>query len=164
MKITDKTCFKCGAVKPITDFYVHPAMGDSRMNKCKECTRADVQRNYRANVEHYKEYEKKRAMLPHRVALRDKYQKSEPGKQAIRRAHKRYAESNPVKRRAQVAACNAVRDGRLVRKPCEICGRTAQAHHDDYSKPLDVRWLCSAHHAEWHKHNTPVCPDQEQAA
>lgn len=164
MKITEKTCFKCGATKPITEFYVHPAMGDSRMNKCKGCTRADVQFNYRANIEHYKAYEKERAMLPHRIAMRAKYQKTESGKQAIRRAQNKYAESNPVKRRAQVAVCNAVRDGRLVRQPCEICGSTAQAHHDDYSKPLDVRWLCSTHHAEWHKHNTPDCPDQEQAA
>ena len=49
--------------------------------------------------------------------------------------------------------------------PCEVCGATkAQAHHCNYSKPLDVRWLCPKHHAEWHKHNTPLCPDQEQAA
>ena|ERR1035437_2491923 len=41
----------------------------------------------------------------------------------------------------------ALRDGRLVRQPCETCGRTpAQAHHDDYSRPLDVRWLCGSHH------------------
>lgn len=26
-----------------------------------------------------------------------------------------------------------------------------QAHHDDYSKPLEVRWLCVPHHALHHK-------------
>jgi hypothetical protein len=45
---------------------------------------------------------------------------------------------------------NAIRDGRLIRKPCEKCGKKAQAHHDDYSKPLDVRWLCFKHHREFH--------------
>jgi hypothetical protein len=38
---------------------------------------------------------------------------------------------------------SAVRAGRLVRAACETCGATkTQGHHDDYSKPLDVRWLC----------------------
>lgn len=56
----------------------------------------------------------------------------------------------------KIAARNMVRhriaDGRMQRKPCEIClSRNAHAHHDDYSKPLDVRWLCPKHHAEYHK-------------
>lgn len=48
----------------------------------------------------------------------------------------------------------AVRCGRLVRRPCEGCGadENVQGHHDDYSKPLEVRWLCQkchdAHHRE----------------
>ena len=36
--------------------------------------------------------------------------------------------------------------------PCEICGSlTTHRHHEDYSKPLDIRWLCSRHHAARHK-------------
>lgn len=164
MKQTEKPCFKCGVTKPITEFYVHPAMGDRRLNKCKECTRRDVQANYRANIEHYKEYERQRAMLPHRLASRETYQQTEACKQAVRRAHVRYCRNNRVKRAAQIATGNAIRDGRLIRQPCEVCGAKAQAHHDDYGKPLDVRWLCSSHHAEWHKHNTPKCPAQSEAA
>jgi ribosomal protein S27AE len=42
--------------------------------------------------------------------------------------------------------------GRLIRQPCEVCGeKKVEAHHDDYDKPLDVRWLCPAHHAETHR-------------
>ena len=43
--------------------------------------------------------------------------------------------------------------GILVKKPCEICGTESdvQAHHDDYKKPLGVRWLCRTHHNEYHK-------------
>lgn len=46
----------------------------------------------------------------------------------------------------------AIKTGKIVKKPCEICGKEpADAHHDDYSKPLDVRWLCKPHHYELHK-------------
>lgn len=44
-----------------------------------------------------------------------------------------------------------VRRGRVKRGPCEICGSTAEAHHEDYGKPLDVRWLCRVHHLEYHR-------------
>ena len=57
---------------------------------------------------------------------------------------------------SQTQAHNAVRSaikmGELKRQPCEVCGNEkSQAHHDDYSKPLDVRWLCQKHHYEHHK-------------
>lgn len=45
---------------------------------------------------------------------------------------------------------NAVRRGELVKQPCEKCGDKAQAHHPDYSKPLEVQWLCREHHMEAH--------------
>ena len=48
----------------------------------------------------------------------------------------------------------ALRQGILLYGPCEVCGEiNAQAHHDDYSKPLEIRWLCSWHHAEHHKND-----------
>jgi len=36
-----------------------------------------------------------------------------------------------------------------------VCGSSEyiHAHHDDYDKPLDVRWLCAAHHKQWHDEN-----------
>lgn len=160
-----KRCFKCQEVKPLTAFYVHPAMGDGRLNKCKECAKKDVRKNYLENIEFYKEQERNRAMLPHRVAQRAEYQATEAGKAAVRAGKLRYMMRNPVKRKAHIAVSNAIRDGVLERQPCEICQESkAQAHHDDYSKPLDVRWLCTKHHAEWHRNNTPLCPEQEKAA
>jgi hypothetical protein len=67
---------------------------------------------------------------------------------------------------AQSAVTHAVTMGRLVNPGvCEACGdggtmrdgRTnVQGHHDDYNKPLDVRWLCQHCHHDWHKHNTAV--------
>jgi hypothetical protein len=41
--------------------------------------------------------------------------------------------------------------GELVPRPCRECGdRRVQAHHRDYSRPLDVDWLCFPHHRAEH--------------
>ncbi|HVI80409.1 MAG TPA: hypothetical protein VM715_20100 [Candidatus Acidoferrum sp.] len=59
----------------------------------------------------------------------------------------------PEKEAARVLLNRAVKSGRIARGACERCGMPrAQAHHDDYMKPLDVRWLCPRHHyAEHHQ-------------
>jgi transposase-like protein len=50
-----------------------------------------------------------------------------------------------------------VRDKHIEKQSCEICGKEkAEAHHDDYNKPLKVRWLCFECHRNWHKvHDNP---------
>ena len=59
----------------------------------------------------------------------------------------------PHVRFAHNAVKVALRRGDLVKGPCEQCGTTSkvEAHHDDYNKPLEVRWLCFSHHREWHR-------------
>lgn len=54
------------------------------------------------------------------------------------------------KRRAQRFVALAIKEERLVRQKCEHCHRTGQAHHEDYDKPLSVRWLCPRHHKRVH--------------
>src|ERR1035437_1407019 len=50
----------------------------------------------------------------------------------------------------------AKKKGTLIPVPCQECGiAKTQAHHDDYSKPLAVRWLCLACHRLWHRSHTP---------
>lgn len=56
------------------------------------------------------------------------------------------------RKKARSDANHAIRNGRLKRKPCEACGsKHSQAHHHDYNKPLDVKWLCRKCHWQEHK-------------
>ena len=58
----------------------------------------------------------------------------------------------PDRSKARYTLGNAVRDGKVQRQPCEKCGNPkSHAHHWDYTKPLDVIWLCSEHHGEVHR-------------
>lgn len=62
---------------------------------------------------------------------------------------KRWNEANPEKHKAQIKLNSALESGKVVRHPCEVCGSVpVHAHHTDYSKPLEVRWLCPIHHSE----------------
>ena len=66
---------------------------------------------------------------------------------------RKWRRANPEKKRAHDAVDRAIRRGELVRGPCEVCGQRAEAHHDDYSKPLQVRWLCRGHHKAAHQNS-----------
>lgn len=46
----------------------------------------------------------------------------------------------------------ARKKGHLIPQPCQACGSTRhiEAHHDDYSRPLDIIWLCASHHVKFH--------------
>lgn len=68
--------------------------------------------------------------------------------------HRKY----PKKAKAHKWVTSAVKRGVLKRQPCEVCGCTdhIEAHHDNYDAPKDVRWLCQAHHLEWHKYNKAI--------
>ena len=57
-----------------------------------------------------------------------------------------------AKAAARDAVHYALKVGVIARAPCEVCGeRRTEAHHDDYERPLDVRWLCPQHHREHHQ-------------
>ena len=68
-----------------------------------------------------------------------------------REAKRRYRSRHPHKVAAHMAVRSAVRQGKLAKSTCEVCGCSdAHAHHDDYSRPLDVIWLCKKHHEARH--------------
>ena len=56
----------------------------------------------------------------------------------------------PERKNAQAKVYRALASGKLVKQPCFLCGDVAEAHHPDYSRPLDVVWLCAPHHRQAH--------------
>lgn len=136
-----KVCFKCGECKPLHDFYRHPQMADGRLGKCKECTKADVKARSRSNPAVQK-YDRKRAKLPHR-------------RRAMQATVIRWRKKYPERYMAHTKLNNAVRDGKIKKGKCKVCGsRKTHGHHSDYSKPLEVTWLCAKHHQRHHADDT----------
>ena len=134
-----KECFKCKKYYPLSKFYKHSRMKDGHLNKCIDCTRNDVAENRGRNIEKWRKYD------------RDRGNRQDPG------YCKEYRARYPIKYKAHRVVSYAVSVGKLLRGPCEVCGSVEKvhAHHDDYLKPLDVRWLCSLHHRQWHVKNGP---------
>jgi len=128
-------------------------MGDGHLGKCKECTKKDVGKHREENLDEIRAYDRKRGDLPHRVALRKEYQKTEAGRIAGNRGKKKYSKRNPLKRAAVTILNNAIRDCKITKEPCSVCGATYRihGHHEDYYKPLEVIWFCPKHHAGYHK-------------
>lgn len=135
-----KVCFKCQQAKPRSEFYKHSQMGDGLLGKCKSCTKQDAFEHRLRNPDRLREYDRQRAALPHRVAL-------------AKRVHVEWKAKHPERRAAHVKLGNAVRDGRVDTWPvCAMpdCDREPEAHHTHYDAPLDVVWLCPAHHRQAH--------------
>lgn len=169
MKIyPSKVCKECELEKLLTEFYLHPKMADGRLNSCKECCKDYERKRQEAGLRTAIERRAYRKLIETRPGVRAararrwRHRNSESvnarNREWTRRNAEKVAESarrwkrrNPEARRAHTAVGNAIRDGRLKRKPCEVCGSSkAQAHHDDYDKPLEVIWLCPKHHADRH--------------
>jgi hypothetical protein len=59
---------------------------------------------------------------------------------------------NALRAKVRAQCRKAIRAGKLVRQPCEGCGAPdVQAHHEDYSRPFDVKWFCRGCHAALHR-------------
>lgn len=71
-----KQCFKCKIKKPLTDFYKHNQMGDGHLNKCKDCAKKDVKKDYKKNSRSIEFMDKERERGKekyHRLNYKEKY-------------------------------------------------------------------------------------------
>lgn len=147
-----KHCSGCDTTKDVDDFYKDSSSKDGLDSWCKLCRRAIVKKYEESEAG--KAVRKKYNTSEARKTSSRKYNESEAGKAVHIKAAKRWNEKNPLKVAAHEATTKAIIDGDIEVAPCEVCGEEkAEAHHDDYSKQLDVRFLCSQHHNDWHRLN-----------
>jgi len=127
-----KVCFKCGIEKPLTEFYKHKRMADGHLNKCKECNKTDVKKNYIVKIEDPAWLEKERARG------RDKYKRLGYVNQAPHYEEK-------FKFRKSAAFKNAHRDLKLTKEE--------EAHHWNYNKGFerDIIILNKSQHKRAHQ-------------
>ena len=138
-------CKVCGKAEEEAEFY------SSIKTYCKEHWREQVKKNRADKADYYREFDRNRSNLPHRVEYRAKYRETDAYSMSHRKACTKWESTYPERKLAQTAISNAIRDGKITPMPCFVCGAHAQAHHPAYSEPLLVTWLCPKHHAETHK-------------
>ncbi len=118
---------------------------------CKECWAEYQTKRYRQNPEYRhnekKKYRKNNKPLLRKIKAKWRLNHKEEILEKQRIYGKQYREKNKHKIKAHYILNNAIKRGEVIRQPCEICGNIkSQAHHEDYTKPFEVRWLCNIHH------------------
>lgn len=113
---------------------------------CGECERCKKAAYMRAYYQGKTPEERKRIFRDGRDAERVR-------RQDLERHDRKRSDPEYRKRRHANALLNrAIRQGKIERQPCEVCGgEPAHGHHDDYDAPYDVRWLCPPCHAREHQ-------------
>lgn len=166
-------CSKCGVEATPTgdNFSANKRRKSGLCGWCRKCL-AEATKKWNAahrdrRLLHYKKYrethkEKCRAQFKayyathkeHKRATTLEWRKRNPElvRAMRRRAVARYRRRYPEKAHAHDTLCRAIQRGVIVKQPCVVCGSIkAEGHHSDYTKPLDVIWLCRKHHRDIHK-------------
>lgn len=147
-----KKCKRCGVVLPIAYFYAHPMTRDRLSQNCKQCSCGIVRSARARNTDYYKAFDVARATNKTRAQQRKEYAHSPQGKEGIRKRGAKWRKNNKEKKRCHTIVRAAVRAGKLIKGNCVLCGKKLGvcAHHEDYTKPLQVVWLCYKHHNDYH--------------
>jgi len=137
-------CPKCLTVKPLFDFYQRPGYGCGFSSWCKACTLNQQKQRLQVLKQNPEWVSRQREIARNYMAKHpEKWNKHNPGWKRGKLSKERVA--------AYHRANEAEARGILVNPgACEVCGRSGtrlEKHHEDYSKPLEVKWLCRACHA-----------------
>lgn len=138
-----RICNICKKEKNLSEFFSDSSRSKGRSYRCKDCERIWRREKRQRNIEIYKARDR-RYLKNHRMEILSR--------------RKTWYLKNKVKISAHLKVRNALFKGVLKRLPCDICGsEQVDAHHEDYSKPLEIRWLCRKHHMRHHS-SVPKSP------
>jgi hypothetical protein len=125
-------------------------MKDKHLNKCKDCCKSDAEDRRAMKEATDPEWE-----VAERARHREKSRKYREAGRGQPQSNKNKNHSYSIKQvRAVGKASKAVKSGKIDKKPCEVCSSTVavQGHHEDYDRPLYLKWLCVRHHNDRHIH------------
>ena len=162
----EKICSRCGKLLALTFFRKCSKNKDGLKYVCSPCLKKDDKKYRIENPEKCKEQgaawreihwvedrERRRKHYLNNVKRRQKIKEWQQNNRDKKLASlKKYRDSHKIEDAVRLKLNRAVKRGIVLKKPCEICQKSpADAHHSDYSKPLEVIWLCRRHHKAWHK-------------
>ncbi|QQO40555.1 HNH restriction endonuclease [Bacillus phage 000TH008] len=173
-----KQCSKCKKYKDETQFNKGRKRKDGTrplVSQCKACLAEYKKIHYSKNRDKYldkakKQWETHRDELKlywkeHHQKNKDRrnsqmkeYSQTERGREVRKRAQEKYRKSSQynLKQNARKKVRRAVNSGKLIKPDrCECCNKEIdlEAHHVDYHKPLEVKWLCKKCHENEHHLN-----------
>ena len=135
-------CTRCKTEKTLDQFYLYGSgkRFGTICKPCKECQKVRSKKRYDDGL-----------MTPN-YKYQEKWRKTTRGRMLKNLSNKVSTARYPEKDKARSLAKYALKKGEIAVLPCEVCGSTekVQMHHEDYSNPLEVIWLCIKHHKEVH--------------
>ena len=146
MNIISKKCGTCKKVKKVSLFTKNKSSKDGYKYNCIKCCKI-VFRKWMLEKHSDEEYMQKLSRKKCESINTILNKKDENFKLKIYLRTVKFKKNNPEKCRSWWIVNNAVRYGKISKQPCEVCGSVrVEAHHEDYSKPLLIKWLCHRHH------------------
>lgn len=172
----EKKCTKCDEIKCVDEFVRHKRYKDGRYSQCKACTRV-LEKEWRSKNQPIKREIRKRYREKNKEKIRDqdrtsyrlnpdkfrdkakasqaKYFRSEKGRRKYLEQSKKLCLRYPEKVKARCLLSHAITSGKVVKpKTCSNCLKEKSmihGHHEDYSKPYEVKWLCIPCHFLEHR-------------
>lgn len=146
-------CVCCQTEKDESEFY------KGNKSHCKVCIRERTRLNRKNKLEYYREYDRNRPNKKERAKKVSEYknrlrnENPEKFDSIFHKARQNYRKNHHDKYLAHEKLQYALDTGKIVRpSECSVCGVkcTPQGHHYDYTKPLDVIWLCTKCHSKVH--------------
>lgn len=136
-----KECKKCGWVLGKLSFNRDSSSKDGLRSECREC-----KRKYRLeNREKIRQYS------------REYYQQH---KKEAKEYNRRYRKNNREKKTAHDRVKYALRTGKIKKQPCACGCEEVEAHHENYSHPLEIKWICVPCHNKLHSGRKPNGKDR----